>query len=57
MEGENGFLATLERRLANRGHAVIVVSEGAGQDFLQATGATDASGNKKLSDIGVFLKS
>ena len=57
MEGENGFLACLERRLAKRGHAVIVVSEGAGQDLLQATGATDASGNKKLSDIGVFLKS
>ena len=57
MEGENGFLACLERRLAKRGHAVIVVSEGAGQDLLQSTGATDASGNKKLSDIGVYLKS
>ena len=57
MEGEHGFLACLERRLAKRGHAVIVVSEGAGQDLLQSTGATDASGNKKLSDIGVFLKS
>jgi len=57
MDGENGFLACLERRLAKRGHAVIVVSEGAGQDLLSSTGATDASGNKKLSDIGVFLKS
>ncbi|MCR5766741.1 MAG: ATP-dependent 6-phosphofructokinase, partial [Treponema sp.] len=35
MEGENGFLAALERRLAKRGHAVIVVSEGAGQDLLE----------------------
>ena len=57
MEGENGFLACLERRLAKRGHAVIVVSEGAGQDLLTSTNATDASGNKKLADIGVFLKS
>ena len=57
MEGDKGFLACLERRLAKRGHAVIVVSEGAGQDLLESTGATDASGNKKLSDIGVFLKS
>ena len=56
MEGDKGFLACLERRLAKRGHAVIVVSEGAGQDLLTSTGATDASGNKKLADIGVFLK-
>ena len=56
MEGDKGFLACLERRLAKCGHAVIVVSEGAGQDLLESTGATDASGNKKLSDIGVFLK-
>ena len=57
LEGENGFLACLERRLAKRGHAVIVVAEGAGQDLLTSTNATDASGNKKLADIGVFLKS
>lgn len=56
MEGERGFLACLERRLAKRGHAVIVVSEGAGQDLLTSTGSTDASGNKKLADIGIFLK-
>ena len=56
MEGEHGFLACLERRLAKRGHAVIVVSEGAGQDLLVTTNATDASGNKKLADIGIFLK-
>ena len=56
MQGENGFLANLERRLEKRGHAVIVVSEGAGQDLLQSTGATDASGNKKLADIGVYLR-
>ena len=57
LEGDTGFLACLERRLAKRGHAVIVVAEGAGQDLLDATNATDASGNKKLSDIGVYLKS
>ncbi|MCR5386188.1 MAG: ATP-dependent 6-phosphofructokinase [Treponema sp.] len=56
LEGEHGFLACLERRLAKRGHAVIVVSEGAGQDLLTSTNATDASGNKKLADIGVYLK-
>ncbi len=35
---------------------MIVVAEGAGQDLMAATQATDASGNKRLSDIGVWLK-
>ncbi len=56
LEGENGFLRELERRLEERQHAVVIVAEGAGQDLLEAVEGTDASGNKKLSDIGVFLK-
>lgn len=55
MDGPNGFLTHLEKRLERRGHAVIVVAEGAGQELMQTTSETDASGNKKLSDIGVFL--
>ncbi|MHC4389636.1 MAG: ATP-dependent 6-phosphofructokinase, partial [Planctomycetota bacterium] len=31
LEGENGFLSSLEKRLDKRNHAVIVVAEGAGQ--------------------------
>lgn len=54
--GENGLLENLKKRLLNRGHAVILVAEGAGQDILPATGATDASGNPVYSDIGIFLK-
>ena len=46
MNGPNGFLSHLENRLKRRGHAVIVVAEGAGQDLLAATNQTDASGNK-----------
>src|SRR5215472_16461333 len=38
LEGECGFLAALERRILNRGHAVIAVAEGAGQELLQNTG-------------------
>lgn len=54
--GPNGFLAALKRRILDRGHAVIVVAEGAGQDlFLDAPRRTDASGNVKLHDIGEFL--
>jgi len=56
MDGPNGFLAHLEDRLINHHHAVIVVAEGAGQELLQSTNMTDASGNKKLADIGVFIK-
>jgi len=55
--GESGFLVALEKRLLARKHAVIVVAEGAGQKFFadQQT-EYDPSGNIKLKDIGVFLK-
>jgi 6-phosphofructokinase 1 len=57
LEGTNGLLAKLERRLAAREHAVIVVAEGAGQDLLTDHQAGyDPSGNKILGDIGPFLK-
>ena len=56
LEGEGGFLAALEQRIVNRGHAVIAVAEGAGQELLGNTGEErDASGNVRLSDIGLFL--
>ena len=45
----------LEDRVARKQHAVIVVAEGAGQEYVSADG-TDASGNKKLGDIGHYLK-
>jgi 6-phosphofructokinase 1 len=64
LDDENGLLEALERRLGQESHAVIVVAEGAGQDLceaesarLRAAGAaTDASGNVRLSDIGVVLR-
>jgi 6-phosphofructokinase 1 len=57
LEGEGGFLTALERRIVNRGHAVIAVAEGSGQELLGNTGTErDASGNVKLSDIGLFLQ-
>jgi len=55
-DGPNGFLVALEKRLAARGHALVVVAEGAGQDFVEGDGAKDASGNVKLGDIGIELK-
>jgi len=57
LDGENGFLNVLEKRLASRHHAVIVVAEGAGQDLMQSEGDTrDPSGNVKLKDVGVWLR-
>jgi 6-phosphofructokinase 1 len=50
------FLPALRQRLERRGHAVIVVGEGAGQDLMGITGERDASGNIRLGDIGIFLK-
>lgn len=56
LEGSNGLLTHLAKRLETRNHAVILVAEGAGQDILEKSAAKDASGNNKLSDIGLFLK-
>jgi len=50
------LLENVRARLQSRGHAVIVVAEGAGQDLLGATHERDASGNLKFKDIGLFLK-
>jgi len=55
LEGDVGFLAQLERRVLARGHAVVLVAEGAGQSLVSASGQ-DASGNRSLGDIGLFLK-
>ncbi|GAA2008287.1 ATP-dependent 6-phosphofructokinase [Nakamurella flavida] len=56
LAGENGLLAALRRKVADRGHAVVVVAEGAGQSLVQAERAADASGNAGLGDIGRFLQ-
>ena len=57
LEGENGLLTKLEQRLKRRKHAVILVAEGAGQDFFDsAEKQYDPSGNVKLYDIGLYLK-
>jgi 6-phosphofructokinase 1 len=53
----DGFLDHLLARVRRSGHAVIVVAEGAGQDLIaDAAAGHDASGNRKLADIGVFLR-
>ena len=59
LEGERGVLGNLDRVLARKGHAVVVVAEGAAQELMEDdenAGGTDKSGNAKLKDIGVFLR-
>ncbi len=50
------FLNELSGRLARRGHAVVVVAEGAGQELMPAHEERDASGNLRHGDIGAFLR-
>jgi 6-phosphofructokinase 1 len=54
--GLERFLSALQRRIERRGHALIVVAEGAGQDLMAGTGERDASGNVKYGDIGLLLR-
>ena len=58
LDGPKGLLDHLLDRVRSRGHAVIVAAEGAGQDLMAGveTGV-DASGNRKLNDIGLLLRS
>jgi len=57
LEGADGLLEIVERRILTRGHALIVVAEGAGQHLLASTTLErDASGNPRYEDIGVFLR-
>ncbi|MCL7410823.1 MAG: ATP-dependent 6-phosphofructokinase [Methanosarcinaceae archaeon] len=58
LEGEKGFLRQLEKRLLERKHAVIVVSEGVGQKYVSDPDNPqyDLSGNVKLLDFGIYLK-
>ncbi len=58
LEGENGFLPLLKKRLAKKHHALIVVAEGAGRNLIQKNRSPkrDASGNIVHEDIGLFLK-
>ena len=57
MEGESGLLTALERRFKTKGHAVVVVAEGAGQDLIKGEEQSrDLSGNLRKKDIGEYLR-
>jgi 6-phosphofructokinase 1 len=56
LEGEDGYLPFLLRRVLEKGHAVVVVAEGAGEELLGQSAEIDAGGNRKLPPIGEFMK-
>ena len=60
LDGEDGFLAALKKRVQRRAHAVILVAEGAGQHLIKGgpddVNKFDASGNLLSKDIGLFLR-
>jgi 6-phosphofructokinase 1 len=57
LDGKNGFLTHLFKRLERRHHCVIIVAEGAGQHlFDKEKLGQDASGNRDLGDIGSLFK-
>ncbi|KAJ4706536.1 ATP-dependent 6-phosphofructokinase [Melia azedarach] len=59
LEGRGGLFEFIEKRLKENGHMVIVVAEGAGQEYVAQGMPTvdekDASGNRLLHDIGLWL--
>lgn len=59
LEGEGGLFEFVEKRLKENDHMVIVIAEGAGQELLaeslQSSDKKDASGNKLLSDVGLWI--
>jgi 6-phosphofructokinase 1 len=55
LEGKYGCLDHLEAVLKSKGHAVVVVAEGAGEELCGASAEVDAGGNRRLPEIGVLL--
>ncbi|CAA2986027.1 ATP-dependent 6-phosphofructokinase 4, chloroplastic [Olea europaea subsp. europaea] len=59
LEGQGGLFEFVEQRLKENGHIVIVLAEGAGQDYvaqsMHAVDEKDASGNRLLLDSGLWL--
>ena len=58
LEGPGGLYEYIEKRLKEDGHIVIVIAEGAGEVLLSESllkDEQDASGNKLLQDVGLWL--
>ena len=56
LEGPNGILPFLRKRVQEQKYAVVVVAEGAGEELLGVSDVLDAGGNRALPEIGPYLK-
>jgi 6-phosphofructokinase 1 len=54
-DGEQGLLAQVEERVHRRGHALVVVAEGAGQEHIQDMSNPSDAGAAEAPDIGAVL--
>lgn len=59
LEGQGGLFEFVEERLKENRHVVIVMAEGAGQEYvaqsMHGVEQKDASGNRLLLDVGPWL--
>lgn len=61
LEGPTGLFSYIEKRLREKGHVLLVVAEGAGQEHIAKESSNnisnkrDASGNAILDDVGSWL--
>lgn len=59
LDGKGGLFEYAEHRLKENEHMVIVLAEGAGQEYvaqdMQHVNEKDASGNRLLLDVGPWL--
>lgn len=56
LHGDHGLIAYVQKVIESRGHCVICIAEGAGQDILGADQQVDKSGNPILKDAGIWLR-
>ena len=60
LDGPNGILPFLRKRVQEQNYAVVVVAEGAGEELLSDLTTIepqyDAGGNKKLPEIGIYIR-
>lgn len=56
LDGPDGLLPFLRKRVKEHKFAVVVVAEGAGEDLLGRSTDVDSGGNRALPHIGEFMK-
>ncbi|KAG7347433.1 6-phosphofructokinase [Nitzschia inconspicua] len=56
LEGPQGILPFLRKRIKEQKYVVVVVAEGAGEEILGVSDVLDAGGNRALPEIGPYLQ-